>query len=65
MKLTRRELGAAAVSTVAAAAATAQTPAPADQNIAQTVRDTNRRNAEALRKFEVPIATEPAFQFKA
>jgi len=65
MKLTRRELGAAALGTVAAAGASAQTPAPADQTIAQLVRDTNRRNAEALAKFEIPIDTEPAFQFRA
>ncbi|HKD05284.1 MAG TPA: hypothetical protein VKB79_05205 [Bryobacteraceae bacterium] len=65
MKLTRRELGATAVATVAAATSQAQTPPPPDQGIAQVVRDANRRNAEALAKFEIPIETEPAFQFRA
>ncbi len=65
MKLTRRELGSAAVATVATAAANAQSPAQADAGIAQFVHDANRRNAEALAKFEIPIDTEPAFQFRA
>jgi hypothetical protein len=65
MKLTRRQLGASAAATVAAAAANAQSPAPPDQSIAQVVRDANRRNSETLAKFEIPIGTEPAFQFRA
>jgi hypothetical protein len=65
MKLTRRELGVTAVATVAAAASPAQTPPTADQSVAQVVRDANRRNAETLAKFEIPIDTEPAFQFRA
>ena len=65
MKLTRRELGASAIAVTALGVATAQTPSSADESIAQAVRETNRRNAEALAKFELPIDTEPAFQFRA
>jgi hypothetical protein len=63
MTLTRRELAAAAVAAVVAPSAESQTPQSAD--LAKAVRDANQRNAEALAKFEIPIATEPAFQFKA
>ena len=58
MKLTRRELPAALV---APAAALAQAPANEDLKAA---REQTRRTGETLAKFEVPMATEPAFQFK-
>lgn len=61
MKLSRRELVALAGS---AATALAQTPAPAADPL-QTARDANKRVSDALTKFEVPVSTEPAFQFKA
>ena len=64
MKISRRELGAVAVAAVVAPSAEPQTPAP-QPDLAQSVRDANRRNAETLAKFEIPIATEPAFEFKA
>jgi hypothetical protein len=69
MTLTRRELAAAAVAAVAAPSAESQTqPSAADlakTDMAKVVHDANQRNSEALTKFEIPIATEPAFQFKA
>jgi hypothetical protein len=42
--------------------AEAQAP-PAD--LAQVVREGNKRNSEILAKFEIPISTEPAVRFEA
>ncbi|HEY4087386.1 MAG TPA: hypothetical protein VGM43_15685 [Bryobacteraceae bacterium] len=67
MKLTRRELVVAAGS-VAAAAAFAQTPPSQPQgarDFAKEARDNVQHNGETLAKFGIPMATEPAFQFKA
>ncbi len=61
MKLTRREL-ALGITAMAAVPAGAQTP-PSDPNAA--ARDAIRKNSQALAKVELPIDTEPAFQFKA
>ena len=60
MKLTRRELVIAAGS-VTAMQALAQAPATQPQS----ARDDVQRNGETLAKFGIPMATEPAFQFKA
>jgi hypothetical protein len=61
MKITRRELAAAAL----APAAAAQTaPATAGQEL-RAAQDVVSRNAEALAKVQLPQETEPAFQFKA
>jgi hypothetical protein len=60
--LSRRELAAF----LAAAPGLAQSPAartPAEELRAAT--EQVRKNAQALAKIAVPIATEPAFQFKA
>jgi hypothetical protein len=69
MTLTRRELAAAAMAAVAVPSVESQTPQPpadlAKTDMAKVVHDANQRNSEALTKFEIPIATEPAFQFKA
>jgi hypothetical protein len=65
MKITRRRLAMAAL---APAALPAQTPPPIPANREEelaAVREQNRRNAEALDKFKVPVAAEPAFVFKA
>ncbi len=68
MKLTRRNLAtllATVPATVLAsgAAATAQPPtAPADD--LKAARDRMQQNAAALDKASIPVATEPAFQFK-
>jgi hypothetical protein len=62
MKPTRRELATAAVAAALAGNAEAQAPA---SDIAKIVHDANQRNSDTLTKFELPIATEPAFRFEA
>jgi hypothetical protein len=67
MKLTRRELVVAAGS-AAVTAAFAQTPPSQPQgerDFAKEARDNVQRNGETLAKFGIPMAVEPAFQFKA
>ena len=66
MKLTRREL-AAVVSATAMATATAQTPqgSAAPANELQVARDRIKANSDLLAQQQIPMATEPAFQFKA
>jgi hypothetical protein len=66
MKLTRRNLATVLAS---AAVATAQQPAttspvPAADDLMKTARDRMQANAAALDKPAIPMATEPAFQFK-
>ena len=63
MKLTRRELAAALASTVAAAQSSPSPSTPQEE--LKAAQDRNRNAAEALAKMAVPMATEPAFQFKA
>lgn len=66
MKLTRRQMVvAAAGSAVAASAALAQTPVAGSRDFAKDARDSVQRNTDALTKFEIDMAVEPAFQFKA
>ena len=60
-KVSRRALMQTAL---AVAVADAQTPPPA-VDLANAAREQNQRMGEALAKFEIPQATEPAFQFKA
>jgi len=60
-KFTRRELAIAA----AAAAMAVQAQQPVQEDLTKAARDLNARNIETLTKFEIPISTEPAFQFKA
>lgn len=67
MKLTRRELVVVAAS-AAAASTLAQTPPSQPQgerDFAREARDNVQRNGELLAKFGIPMAVEPAFQFKA
>jgi hypothetical protein len=59
-KVTRRQL-AGAVLTPASLLAQA-TPAPADELTA--AKQQTQRNADQLRKFKVPMATEPSIVFK-
>jgi len=66
MKLTRRKLAAVvagAAATSVPAQAVPQTAASDDD--LKTARDRMRANAAALANQNVPMATEPAFQFKA
>ena len=64
MKISRRQLAGVALS----AAASAQAPAPPPQvetDELEQARKQVARNSEVLLKFEVSMASEPAFQFKA
>jgi len=67
MKITRRKFAAALAAPALAgtipSAAAEQTAAPADPLEATKARI--KANTEALAKEEVPMSTEPAFQFKA
>jgi len=73
MKMTRRRLAVSAVASAAALNALApgvpaqspQTAAPdSEEQLLQAARAQVKRNSEALAKFAVPTALEPAFQFK-
>ena len=61
-EITRRRLAFAALSS-AAALHSANSQAPEDLNAA--AKEQVRKNSETLAKFELPMSTEPAFQFKA
>lgn len=74
MQLTRRKLAAVLTSGVALAQAPAPSPpavaptqgAPAQGgDLLQAARDRNHANGAALAAEPIPMATEPAFQFKA
>ena len=58
--ITRRMLAATALAP--AAVAMQPPPAPADELAA--VRQQSQRTTETLRKFKVPMATEPSFAFR-
>jgi len=60
MKISRRELSGLAL----AGAAAAQTP-PAEPDVQAVAQQQVAHNSETLLKFEIPMAAEPAFQFKA
>jgi len=64
MKLTRRKLAVVLASGSVAAAQTPQQPAPAE-DLNKAARDRMLANAAALAAPAIPMATEPAFQFKA
>jgi len=61
MKLTRRQLAL----TVALADAAAQQPAAGADDELQAARNRVRANGDTLAATAVPMAVEPAFQFKA
>jgi hypothetical protein len=64
IKITRRKLAAALISSPALTSmALAQTAAPAAP--LQAAKDRIKANGDALAKEQVPMAIEPAFQFKA
>ncbi|HJZ95386.1 MAG TPA: hypothetical protein VKE70_02715 [Candidatus Solibacter sp.] len=68
MKLTRRKLATLVTAVVAAPAVSpvvAQAQQPAGEDLMKTKRDAMQANAAALASVKVPMATEPAFQFKA
>jgi hypothetical protein len=65
MKLTRRQLATLAAATVAApATATPQQPL-AGEDLLKIKRDQMQASAVALTSVKLPMATEPAFQFKS
>jgi hypothetical protein len=59
MQLTRRKLALALL----APAVDAQTPPPIDE--VQAARDRIKTNGDIISKVDLPMSTEPAFQFKA
>jgi hypothetical protein len=61
--MTRRNL--AAVAAVAAAAPAQPPAAPAKEDLNANAKAQIRNTAAALDKFPLPMAQEPAFQFKA
>ena len=64
MKLTRRQLAAVVSAAAVAKAQTApRAAAPADE--LATARERLKANGEVLARQTVPMAAEPAFQFKA
>ena len=70
MKITRRAM-AAVLASIGAQAQTPAQPAPAVQPLPspegelESAREQVRANVTALSQFEVPMSTEPAFEFKA
>jgi hypothetical protein len=62
MKLTRRQLAAAALASLAAEA---QAPAPSPEADLQAARQSVKANADALARYDVPMNTEPVFAFEA
>lgn len=68
MKLTRRKLT-VALAAIPAAAASAQAQADATRRATveedlTAARENIRNNVEQMKRFKLPMATEPAFQFK-
>ena len=65
MKLTRRKLASVLVSATAMAAQQPPPAAPASApDDLQTARDRLQANVRALAAIPIPMATEPAFQFR-
>jgi hypothetical protein len=66
MKLTRRQLAAmAAPAVLRPSVARGQTGTRPDDEELQAARERLRSNANAMADTSVPMATEPAFEFKA
>lgn len=64
MRLTRRQLATVLAPAVALAEAAAQPAAAADEEL-RAARERVKTNGEILAGEAVPMAVEPAFQFKA
>jgi hydroxypyruvate isomerase len=66
MKVTRRKLAAAVLSSAAVhALAQTQPAASSPEEDLKAARERLRANADALGRQDVPMSTEPAFQFQA
>jgi len=63
MKLTRRQLATTLLAPAALAEAAAQQGAPEDEEL-RAARERFKTSGETLAAQAVPMATEPAFQFK-
>jgi hypothetical protein len=63
-KITRRGLMAVSITAGAGAAVASSQTAPAQTDLAKATREQNQRAGDMLAKFDIPLATEPAFQFK-
>jgi hypothetical protein len=63
MKITRRNLAFAVLGSAGAAGAAQASSASEDLNAA--AKEEARKNSEILSKVDLPMSTEPAFQFKA
>ena len=65
-KLTRRDLAVMVAGSLATAAAIAQTPpSAANPDWYQAALESHKENSGFLARFQIPISTGPAFQFKA
>jgi hypothetical protein len=65
MKVTRRKLAALVTAAVAAPISAAPQQPTGGEDLLKTKRDQMQANAAALSNVKIPMATEPAFQFKA
>jgi hypothetical protein len=67
MKFTRRKMAVAVFAPAALRSLHAQAPpaAAGPEDLDAEAREQVRKNAEAMAKFDLPLSTEPAFQFKA
>ena len=63
-KITRRQLAGVAAGSAVVSLAIAQTPAT-PQDFDRAARESHLENTQELKKFEIPMSLEPAFQFKA
>lgn len=63
MKLTRRELAAGFLASASALSQTTEPPKTPNEEL-RVQLEQNRSNAKQLAAFTLPMATEPAFQFK-
>ena len=64
MKVTRRTLARMLAATAAVNGAAAQTPSTEDEDL-KAAHEQLQTNAQQLAKVPLPMATEPAFRFKA
>lgn len=74
-KLTRRELAIIAATSLPSLtsslvigkliAQTAPSPSATDADLYKAALESNRQDSVVLAQFEIPMSTEPAFQFKA
>jgi len=65
MDVTRRSLAQILIASAAAAPAVAAPPQSEPDEETRSAHEALRNNAQQLSKIDLPMATEPAFQFKA